>query len=73
MDDDHFPPETVKTLAKSLALSADAKKLLRHVPDFDIEDFTRDFLKKGIPVGSGNILGYLMIHGPKAKGVVDGG
>ena len=67
MDDDHFPPATVKTLAKSLKLSSDAKKLIRHVPDFDIEAFAAHFLKHGIPVGSGNVLGYLMQVGPKSK------
>ncbi len=67
MDNDHFPPATVKTLAKSLTLSSDAKKLIRHVPDFDLEDFAAYFFRKGIQVGSGNVLGYLMQVGPKAK------
>ncbi len=64
---DHFPPATVKTLAKSLMLSADAKKLIRHIPDFDMEDFAAYFFRKGIQVGSGNVLGYLMQVGPKSK------
>lgn len=70
---DHFPPATVKTLAKSLTLSSDAKKLIRHVPDFDVEDFAAYYLKRGIPVGSGNVLGYLMQVGPKSKEIARAG
>ena len=73
MDSDHFPPATVKTLAKSFALSAQAKKLIRHVPDFNLEDFAVYFLRKGIQVGSTNVLEYLNEVGPKAKEVSHAG
>ena len=70
---DHFPPATIKTLSHSLAISDQAKKLIRHIPDFDLEDFARHFLKKGIPVGSNNVLEYLIATGPKAKEIATNG
>lgn len=72
MERDHFPPATIKTLSKSLSLSDQAKKLIRHIPEFDVEEFAAHFLKKGIPVGSANVMEYLMEKGPKAKESADG-
>ncbi len=62
----------IRTLSNHLAISNDAKKLIRHMPNFDLEDFCRHFLREGIPVGSGNVLGYLMKVAPKGKAETHG-
>ena len=62
----------IRTLSNHLAISDDAKKLIRHIPDFDLDDFCRHFLREGIPVGTGSILEYMLAISPKNKAKNDG-
>lgn len=67
-----LPAHVIRTLSSHLAISDDAKKLIRHIPDFDLDDFCRHFLREGIPAGTGNVLGYLMEVAPKEKAGANG-
>ena len=45
-----------------------AAALVRQTKDFDMRDFTGYFLRSGVPVGSSNILEYLMIRDGRERG-----